>query len=357
MTSPTPAPSAPSTVADIPRASGGWFIEAARLSGGQLLLVRKRLMTKVLVALLALGFAVVVGFGVLEYALFENQAIFQAANTCPTVAANQTATPRPSGPPPCVTPSAQEQQQEEIARQRVIAAERTSLTFPTSLGSAGSYAQFMGLILLAILAGALIGGEYAYGTQRLAFARGAGRGQVLAAQTGALAILALVTAALTLVLGTISGVTVGPAVGGTVAGLTGGGVAEVLVYWLVISLVLFAGMLIALFTATLGRSTAAGIGGALGYQLLQLIGAGILGALGGSIPGDTGTWLTRSQFLFLGPSASLVVGRVASSPLTLVGSDGTEPIAPGVAFAVIVGYCVVLVGLSYLLVRQRDVTT
>jgi ABC-type transport system involved in multi-copper enzyme maturation permease subunit len=342
---------------DIPRASGGWMIEMARLAGGQLLLVRKRLMTKVLVVLLALGFAIVVGFGVLEYALFENQAIFSGANACPTVVADQTATPQPGGPPRCVTPSPQEQQQVEEARQRVIAAERTNLTFPTSLGSAGGYAQFMGLILLAILAGALVGGEYAYGTQRLAFARGAGRGQVLAAQTGALAVLALVTAALTLLLGVLSGVTVGPAVGGTVSGLTAAGVGEVLLYWLVISLVLFAGMLIALFTATLGRSTAAGIGGALGYQLLQLIGAGLLGALGGSIPGDTGTWLTRSQFLFIGPSASLVLGRVAHAPLALVGDDGTGPVAPGVAFAVLVGYCVLMVGLSYLLVRQRDVTT
>jgi ABC-type transport system involved in multi-copper enzyme maturation permease subunit len=333
------------------------MVEMARLAGGQLLLVRKRLMSKVLIVLLALGFAIVVGFGVLEYALFSNQAIFSASNSCPTVVANQTATPQPGGPPQCVTPSPQEQQQVEVARQHVIAAQRANLTFPTSLGMAGGYAQFMGLILLAILAGALVGGEYAYGTQRLAFARGAGRGQVLAAQSGALAILALVTAALTLLLGVISGVTVGPAVGGTVAGLTGAGVGEVLLYWLVISLVLFAGMLIALFTATLGRSTAAGIGGALGYQLLQLIGAGILAALGGSIPGDTGTWLTRSQYLFLGPSASLVLGRVAQSPVALASGDPNPPVASGVALIVIVGYCVVMVGLSYLLVRQRDVTT
>jgi ABC-type transport system involved in multi-copper enzyme maturation permease subunit len=255
-----------------------------------------------------------------------------------------------------ITP--EQQQQEEQRRQQFISQERAAMTFPESLGTAGSYISFMGVILLCILAGSLIGGEYGFGTVRLALSRGVGRAQMIVAQVEALAVLALGLAAAILILGAIAGLIVGPSLGATIPSIPGGGWLEIAGYWLAVSLNLFAFELVAFFIATLGRSTAAGIAASLGYVLLEGIVGGILVAISKAVPGDISGFLGHVPEWFLGINAAAVNTNVAQSPVDLGVSTSSVivQLATWRGLLVTLGYCVLLAGLSYLLVRQRDVT-
>ena len=113
------------------------------------------------------------------------------------------------------------------------------LVFPGSISISGQYFNEVGTLLLIVLAGALVGSEYSYGTHRLSLARGVGRGQLLAAQVIAVAILALIASGVTLLLGTIAGVFGGLALSGSSA-LSVAGAGELLGFWLAIALNTFA---------------------------------------------------------------------------------------------------------------------
>jgi ABC-type transport system involved in multi-copper enzyme maturation permease subunit len=225
----------------------------------------------------------------------------------------------------------------------------------------------MGSILLCILAGALIGSEYSFGTQRLALSRGVSRAQVLASQVAMLAIVALSLSAGMLLLGSLLGLSVGPALGGSLPALSIDGVLQLLGFWLVLALQLFGYSLIALLLGTLGRSTAAGIAGSLGYLLFEIIALPIVALISYGLlttGSSFGNLLNHLQDVFLGPSISALLSGVNASPLDLGGSNtpssavvpGADVISPLQGLFVAVLYCIVLVGCSYWALRKRDVT-
>jgi ABC-type transport system involved in multi-copper enzyme maturation permease subunit len=335
----------------VPAASGSWLVQTWRLSRWNLFTVRRRIMSKVLLAIALVGFALVIGAEVLTYVAITN-APTTRGQICATATANG------SQGPQCQQLTPQQQQQEEQARQRVGTEVRTGLTFPKSIGLAGGYISFMGVILLCILAGSLIGGEYGFGTIRLMLSHGMGRAQMVVAQVVAVAILALGLAGGILVLGAIAGFIVGPSLGGTVGAVPGGGWLEFVAYWLAVALNLFVFELVAFFIATLGRSTAAGIAASLGYVLLENIVGSILFGVGTAIQSDLGTFLAHIPDWFLGVNAANVGVNVAQSPVDLGISTSSVivQLGSGRALLVTLGYCVLLTGLSYLFVRGRDVT-
>jgi ABC-type transport system involved in multi-copper enzyme maturation permease subunit len=347
-------PTTTETVA-APAETGSWLAQTWRLTRWNLFTVRRRLMSKVLLVIAVLGFAVVVGFQILAYVAISNAPTqAQACSTATTQDSRQAAECAQLTP----DQQAQLQQQQDQQRKTFVASLRSGVTFPASLGLAGGYISFMGVILLCVLAGSLIGGEYGSGTIRLALSRGVGRGQMVVAQVVALALLALGLALGLLLLGVLAGVIVGPSLGGIIPAIPGGGWVEFTLYWLAVALNLFAFELVAFFIATLGRSTAAGIAASLGYVLLESIVAGILVAIGQAVQGDLGGFLAHAPDWFLGPNAATIGVNVSQSPVDLGISTSSVAVQLTTAHALLVtfAYCVLLAGLGYLLVRQRDVT-
>jgi ABC-type transport system involved in multi-copper enzyme maturation permease subunit len=344
----TPGITHPNTAA--PVASGDWLAHTWRLVSWNLRLARRRLMGKIVVSILVVGFLGLVGILLLGYGL-TSATTTSSTTFCATPASS--GQPPPGGSQPCTTTSttsAASQGQQEIAQ---------LLTFPDALMLAGSYLTFMGLILICILAGAQVGNEYGNGTHRLALSRGASRAQLLMAQVMAFAILALAASLGLLILGALVGVSLGPLLGGIIPAIPGGGWIEILGFWLVLAFKLFAYALIALFLATAGRSTAAGIAGSLGYYLFETVALPIIISIALAINGlQSGA--AHIQDVFIGPNLNAALTGVSGSPLDLGGrntlSSVFDTIAPFQGLVVSILYCLAFIGLSYWMMRSRDVT-
>jgi ABC-type transport system involved in multi-copper enzyme maturation permease subunit len=329
MSAPT-SPAVPAAMT-LPAALGDWLILTLRLIRWDLFQVWRRPMTKALLGILLGLYAIVNAFILLVY----------AANT--------------------------------NAPRSLLDGIRSWLTFPLSVTVALDYTGFVGVVLLCLLAGALLGSEYGFGTQALALARGVGRGQALVAKVAALALLAAGTVGGMALLAVAMGLTVGPALGAAPVRLTSAGLTQLLAYWGAISLRLFVYSLIALFFATLGRSAAAGIGGALGFVAVEVVGllvlSGIIAYQRGvallqhTQPPAFANLLDAMRLVFLKTSADALVGAAQRGPLNLalfsITSQAQDRLIPSPsaahALAVMLLWCGALVSLSYLLVRARDV--
>lgn len=345
----------PATAA--PTTTGNAITQTWRLARWFLYASRRRLMSKVLLGILAGGFILVLGFVLIAYVATSNNP--PQSQVCPPAALQTQAAQQgaPNGPS-CFEMSQQELAQARTQWQQQVQTVRQELTFPTVLSLAGGYTAFMGLVLLVILGGSIVGGEYGSGTIRLSLARGVGRGQLIAAQVVALAILALFTMAVTLVLSSLFGLTVGPAIGGKIPAFPAGGVLEVLGYWGLLSFQIFAYALIGLFMGTLARSTAAAIAVPLGFYIFETIVGSILIGLSFAIGGTFGDALKHVPDWFLGTNVGTLSTNVAQAPVDFGVSTSSvaAQVSTGHAVVVSLAYCVVLVGLSVLILRGRDVT-
>lgn len=346
----------PATAA--PATSGNQITQTWRLARWFLYASRRRLMSKVLLGILLGGLVLVLGFVLIAYVAISNNP--PQSQVCPPAAVQTQAAQsgNPAGPSSCFDMNSQELAQAHAQWQQQVNAERQILTFPKILSVAGGYSAFMGLVLLVILAGSIVGGEYGSSTIRLSLARGVGRGQLIAAQVVALAILALIAMGVTLALGIVVGVTLGPAIGGTMPAFPAGGYLELLGYWGTLSFQIFAYALIGLFMGTLARSTAAAIAVPLGFYIFETLVGGILVAISFAIGGNFGDFLKHVPDWFLGTNVGTLSTNVAQSPVDfgMSTSSLTAPVSTGHALLVSLAYCVVLVGLSVLILRRRDVT-
>jgi ABC-type transport system involved in multi-copper enzyme maturation permease subunit len=323
------------TVVPAPRATGDWLTLTVRMTRWDLLQMWRRVMAKVLLGVLLGIFLLVIGGLLLGFAAAGGSGASTSAAEISSV-----------------------------------------LTFPRSTALAVEYTAFMGVVLICIIAGALVGGEYAFGTQRLALSRGIGRGQALLAQVAALVIVAAAAVTGMMVLGALIGVTLGPALGGSPDGLSGAGVAQLLAYWAATSLRLVTYTLIAVLFATLSRSTAGGVGGALGFIVIELIALPILLAIITSQrayallvthtqPPSYVDTLTFIRAVFVQTNADALVAAAREGPLNLqlsppiarqLASVLPAPPSAAQALVVLLLWCAALGGLSYWVIRQRDVT-
>jgi ABC-type transport system involved in multi-copper enzyme maturation permease subunit len=312
-------------LASAPRSTGSALTHTMRLVRWELFLARRRALAKVLAIILLVGYLLAVGFILASYAVASSNGAV------------------------------------DLELQPV----RDLLTFPNSLLVGGIYSARLAPLLVCVLAGAVIGGEYGYSTQRLAFSRGVGRGQMLAAQVAALGLISLGTSVAMMALSALTGVLLGPAVGGIITGPGQDGWREVGAYTLVLSLILWVYALLAAFFATLGRSVAAGIGISLGWLFIEGIIASIFQGLG-FLPGSFFKFLGHIPDWFLGVNTSALKITTSSAPLNFSFLDappGTSALGFGAttlslahALAVVVAYAVVFVAVSYLLLRSRDIT-
>ncbi|MEO7003381.1 MAG: hypothetical protein ABI068_16315 [Ktedonobacterales bacterium] len=360
MTAPMTTPQAPfqSALAPLPSAQipdANWLRQTLRMTGWVLFMARRRVMGKILIGLLLGLFAVVVGFQVFIYYAIANARVDAGENCAPV------GTPAPNSNQPqqivCQPPTQQEIDQAQAQQRQTANNFRDSyIAFPGAIGIAGIYTSYMGVFFLCILAGALVGGEYGFSTQRLAFMRGVTRAQMVTAQLAALAVLALVVAAAMIVLGIIVGIGVAGAMGSSFTFPPPRGYWELLVYWMALAFNLFAYGLIAFFMATLGKSTAAGIGVALVYLLLELVVGSILtglGSVGEAVNNATLKTVGHIPDWFLGTNLGALTWHAGQYPLAItLGSNSLDPLR---SFFVALAYCAVFIGLGYYIVRTRDV--
>lgn len=329
------APAAPSP-------TGTWITEVLRLTRWELYLAWRRVMAKVLIILLVVFYAITIGFLCFVTAQVLNEPIqtFQ----CPPNAVG------------CQAPSEQELRQQRTAQ---VAPLLDQLTFPTSLGYAANFTRVVGLVLVCIMAGTLVGSEYGFSTQRLALSRGTSRLQILTAQGLAMAVISMIVAAGMLALGALVGVTIGPAFGVAISAPSFGGWMEILKFFVAFAFSLFAYTTMAMGAATLGKSTAAGIGLSLGYIVLEFILSGILIAVGtflvASQNSDTGKMLQHIPDWFLGSNVGAIMGHAGQYPVSLVAAPSADLTLARTLIVSLI-YCAVFFGGSYLLLSRRDVT-
>lgn len=228
-----------------------------------------------------------------------------------------------------------------------------SLAFPGPTALAGAYFNNVGALLLVALVGALIGSEYAYGTHRLSLTRGVGRGQLLAAQVIAVALLALVTSGGLLLLGTLLG-GIGSLSFGVGEPVTLAGLGELVLYWLAVALNAFVYSLIALWIGTLGRSVAAAIAGPLVYIFVENVATTIFDIFKFlPNPDAPSRFLAMIPDYLLGSNTNELIQLSGQAPYHLLERSGALDAAHA-AIAILI-YCALLIASAYLVFRGRDV--
>jgi ABC-type transport system involved in multi-copper enzyme maturation permease subunit len=316
-----------------------------RLIGMELYKFRRRLMSKVL-GTLAVVLALLVPLAVgVEMAVSLNTPAQQFAPAC------QSSTT--SAPAPGCTPFS------EIAAEGIKQAAISALSEPLRLPSSLELATTQGelnpaIMLIIILVGSIAGGELSIGTVRLMFTRGPWRGQFLLAKYGA----ALVCVVLGVLMMALSGVVLGqlfnlasgtPQSGGF---LTPAWAGHAALYLLATMLNWFMYAVVAIFFAVLGRSTVAGIVGALTWFFAEPIVSSILTVAGNLSVGLFGAFMRALPDYLMGNNARALQLNQAQY---LFGTTGSSQSNLQVLITLAV-YLVVFIGLTWWLNESRDVT-
>ncbi len=237
----------------------------------------------------------------------------------------------------------------------LFAALSEPLRLPSSLGITATQGELNpAIILVVILIGSLAGGELSIGTVRLMFTRGPWRGQFLLAKYGA----ALVCT----VIGVLGMALVGMLVGQvlnlfsgqpqSLAFLTPSWLGHALLYLLATMLNWFMYAVVAIFFGVLGRSTAAGIVGALTWFFGEPIVSSILTIAGNFSVGKASDFLHALPDYLMGNNA-----RALQLDQARYLFGGNAESAPDLQRLIVLAvYLAVFISLTWWLNESRDVT-
>jgi hypothetical protein len=217
---------------------------------------------------------------------------------------------------------------------------------PLSIYLALQVVSILGRVLIAILVGVIVGGEYGVGT--------------IGAAVCCIAMGTLVMLVLGIVLGVILGFLFH--LPSAYDFFSAAWLGHTILYVLIAMLGLFMYAMMALFLSTLGRSTAAGIAGALVWLLLiePILGT-ICNIVANVSSGATATFFNAVPDYFIGNNITALqqnqnqavfgsdFGRFVSSGNSIVLSDAH-------ALLVLAGYLVVFIGVAWWVNERRDVT-
>jgi len=318
-----------------------------RLIGMEIYKIRRRIMSKVL-----LSIAIVIA--ILVFFLFSLNTFFvlnappdSFSPPCPVTNATSQGQARPNCPPPTTAQVTQ-------FRESVLRNASEPLRLPTSLSLAIQVALSAGTILIIILIGSSAGGEFSIGTVRLMYTRGPTRLQFLLAKVG----VAALCAAIGILTITITGILIGQMLN-TLSSipqildfLSPGWIAHALLYLLIAMLDWFIYATIAIFFGTLGRSTVAGIVGALTWLFLEPILGSILRLAGTFSQGTFGNFLKTIPDYFISNNTGALLQNQGQY---IFGGSGSS-LSDIHALAVLIAYVAVFIGLSWWINERRDVT-
>ncbi|MGH2494973.1 MAG: ABC transporter permease [Ktedonobacteraceae bacterium] len=329
----------------------GYLSVVLRLIGMELYKIRRRVMSKVLgiivIVLAVLPFALV---AVGTFATANAPAGSLAPSSCQSFSSN--GQPQ-QGPSACPTPSPSQVAQE---RQTLVQNTSSPLRLPVSLNVAVQYGLIVGIVLLVILIGTIAGGEYGTGTIRLLFIRGPTRTQFLLAKLGASLVVIFIAVLGMTTLGILTGQLFNPVSGIAQAGdfWSAAWIGHALLYLLIAMLNWFMFAVIAIFFATLGRSTVAGVVAGISWLFAEPIVGSVLTLLGNLSKGALGDVLKAIPNYFIGDNFSALYSDQGQYL-----SFGNAP-TPGVtavhAIIVLLVYFVFFIGLAWWINKRRDVT-
>jgi len=241
------------------------------------------------------------------------------------------------------------------------------LLLPLSLYVAIQIAFTLGRILIVILVGVITGAEYSAGTIRLMFTRGPSRTQFLLSKIGAAVScivigvlgITLISIVLGQVLNLLTGVVPRFIVGNS---LNAAWLGHALLYLLITMLGLFVYAMMALFLATLARSTAAGIAGVLVWALViePVLGV-VCNGIASITNGATADLLRAIPDYFIGNNISALqqnqeVALFPGSIVQLAAQANPRPLSDIHALLVLAGYLILFIGLAWWVNERRDVT-
>ncbi len=245
--------------------------------------------------------------------------------------------------------------QMEQLKQTALAALSESLRLPSALHMAVTQDELnLGITLIIILVGSIAGGEISNGTVRLIFTRGPWRGQFLLAKYGA----ALVCTIIAVLVIALAGVIVGQlfnlfsGVPQNTTMLTGAWFGHALLYLLATILNWFMYAVVAIFFGVLGRSTVAGVVGALTWFFAEPIVSNILAIASNVGLGAVSTVLRLLPDYFMGNNARALQLNQAQYLFGVTGSSQSD-LQALVTLAI---YLAIFIGLTWWLNESRDVT-
>lgn len=238
-----------------------------------------------------------------------------------------------------------------------------SLRLPSSLYVAVQIAFILGQILIVILVGAIVGGEYSVGTVRLMFTRGPSRTQFLISKIGAaitcIAIGVLGITLLSIVLGQVLYLITG--IAPDFSFFSAAWLGHAVLYLLIAMLSLFVYAMMALCLATLGRSTAAGIAGALVWIFLaETVFKAICNAVALATHGATADFFRVVPNYFINANVTALQQNQHQALFGDAFAQSPQNNGPTLsdlhALLVLLGYLILFIGLSWWVNERRDVT-
>jgi ABC-type transport system involved in multi-copper enzyme maturation permease subunit len=252
---------------------------------------------------------------------------------------------------------------QDTARQAMKEAISAPLRLPNSLSLSVTVINFVGTISLIILTGSIVGSEYGLGTIRLMLTRGPTRTQFFLAKIGTIIICILITLFLLIPVGIIVGalfnLTIGIAI--NFSFFTAEWVAHAILYVLTAALGLFVYAMIALCLATLGKTTAAGMAGALIWWFFESVLGTVLTAIGDLLgKGPIGSFLQSIPDYFIGNNISALHDHqnqyLINGTRQATSTTNAHDISDVHAIIVLAVYLIVFIGVAWWANQQRDVT-
>ncbi len=270
--------------------------------------------------------------------------------------------PSSFGPPDCsqsnnapgCTNQPPPQSQLDQAKQQTLQSVSDPLRLPTSLNVATGVIDFVGEILIIILAGSIVGGEYSVGTIRLMATRGPTRTQFMLGKIGAIIVCIAIAFVILTPLGILTGLLLNliSGIAPSYAFFTAAWLGNALLYVVLCMLSVFTYAMMALFLSTLGRSTAAGVAGALVWALVEPIVGSILKVIGLLLKNTTGSFISAIPDYFVSSNLSALIQNQGQA----VFNGSPSQLSNLHAFIVIAVYLVIFIGLSWWLTIRRNIT-
>lgn len=326
------------------------------LVGMEVFKMRHRRLTKVLLALQVGLLVLVLGTVALLYSYIHSQPLNYFGPQATPCAQSTPASTTAGQPCPTATPSDADRQ---ATRTAVLESFQQYFVPPLGITLSVEFTRAVGLFLVAILAGAVVGGEYSLGTIRLLLSRGPGPVQLIAAKMVALAVVLFVGIGLLIGVGAASGL--------GLAWLTGAPVQwsfltldfgwRLLLLWGVTTLALMIYALVALLAATLTRSSAGGIAGAILYAVVERAASNLLPFFASRLTSpEVSAFFLKVQVYLMDANVAALIQRAETGALANGALPATLP-STSHALVTLGLYGLLCFGLSALLVFRRDVAS
>jgi ABC-type transport system involved in multi-copper enzyme maturation permease subunit len=230
---------------------------------------------------------------------------------------------------------------------KALLAMRNLITFPDVFKTIFSTAQSIGTILLTIIVASSVGNEYGWGAIRQTLIRRSIRYQYVLSKLVAFIVYTLIGIIIAFIIGFCLSLLTTQWINGSLNWdfITVSYIGELFTMYGWTFYSLFVYILLAILLSLVGRSAIVGIGGTLGYYLVESIAISIFNQSDG--------WLSEIPNYLIGHNINAILPTTS-----MQGPFASSGALPSTLYASIVLaiYCVVFLGLSLYLFKRRDVT-